>query len=281
MSAVFPHKAVVQRYLHTGPRRSSRKAMIAALLGCVACGAVVVTLQAGSPRSATPAVAGKAPVPVVVSDANAAAQPAPAAPVKVALRVDAPASATGQVPDRDSQVRPNPTPPNQAPSPVEAAAAPNPPPAPPAPAMQADAPQAPLPEQAAVPQAPAPEQAHAAAPEPAVRTPAAAPRKPVTSHRVAEKSTRKPTPKKVAQKAGTTHERAAQRIRTAHRQELRDKELRDERQRRLARGFGLPDGRRVYPRFGEGRSWDGDDRAPMRRAYLPPMNGFGFGFGDD
>jgi hypothetical protein len=47
MSGIFPHDAVVERYLHTGPRRSSRKLVIGAFLAGVACAAVAANLPAG------------------------------------------------------------------------------------------------------------------------------------------------------------------------------------------------------------------------------------------
>ena len=51
MSAVFPHDAVVQRYLHTGKRHSPRKAVVASVLGVIACVVVAATLPAASPKS--------------------------------------------------------------------------------------------------------------------------------------------------------------------------------------------------------------------------------------
>ncbi len=49
MSAIFPHRAVTERYLHTGGTGgSSRKAVIAAFLGGLGCAVVVANLPAGS-----------------------------------------------------------------------------------------------------------------------------------------------------------------------------------------------------------------------------------------
>lgn len=51
MSGIFPHDAVVERYLHTGPRRSSRKLIIGAFLAGAACAAIAANLPSGSGKS--------------------------------------------------------------------------------------------------------------------------------------------------------------------------------------------------------------------------------------
>lgn len=51
MSAVFPHDAVVQRYLHTGTRRSHRKVVVPSVFGVLACVVVAAALPARAPKS--------------------------------------------------------------------------------------------------------------------------------------------------------------------------------------------------------------------------------------
>lgn len=277
MSAIFPHQAVTERYLHTGGRRgTSRKVVVATFFAGVACAVVVANLPAGSSAgSSTPS---GPQVAKRISDgcrdrtwpynrcANTAAREGDTAPVRdvaaapSAATQDAATVAESQsatIGQGSSRV-------DAMPRPADTAAAPNPPVPP--------APESPAPLAQANP-TPAPEPARHAAPDPA---PAAEPAKPATSASAAEESARKPPPPRVAHKAAATRRvRAEQRVRAARLRQSRIRaaglrEGRDVAQPTMVRVYDLPDGRRIYQRVHGDEPGLGRYGAPVRRVYLAP-----------
>jgi hypothetical protein len=137
MSALFPHDAVVQRYLHTSPRRSKRKIVVASVIGVLACGVVAAALpvnpKSGADKSVTAEQAN--PVPVAQPVAQDVANRTEAPPMPPKVKIEASAGTTGAAVNQSNAMPPranaetaaNPPapPPVPAPSPVvQAAAAP-------------------------------------------------------------------------------------------------------------------------------------------------------------
>jgi hypothetical protein len=179
MSAVFPHDAVVQRYLHTGKRRSRRKIVVASVFGVLACVVVAAALPAGAPKSeagksvtaeqaqTTTALAAQP----VVQDVAAQTQ---ASPPKVGVEAGTTGAAVNQPNATPAQMRAEmvtnpPAPAALAPLPaMQAVAAPTPA-TPPAPVAQTtDTPPAAANQAAAAPPPVAANQGAAPAPKPAV-----------------------------------------------------------------------------------------------------------------
>jgi hypothetical protein len=243
MSALFPHDAVVQRYLHTGKRRSGHKIVIAAVLGVTACGVVFAALPANSSKrdaeKLVPVEPAQSPPAPVASAAASAPAIAPTATTAVQENAKVPVSSPAVLAEKKPAMA--------AFAKVETGLQPPAYP-PPVPTLQASA-------------APAPQPV---APLAAAPAPAAEPVKSVSADDAPTVTPPKPTPK-VARKDHRHREaRAIKRSRLAHQRNPRAA------QPTLVRVYTLPDGRQVYRRVTAGEPAFGYPGGELRRVYLAP-----------
>lgn len=251
MSAVFPRDAVVQRYLHTGVRRSRTKIVVTSVFGVLACVVVAAALPAGSSKSGAEKL-----VPVEHAKSVPALEPAktvasqaetpPTPPKSDAAATTSTTTSTGAAANQ----------PNAMPVAAIAAALPNPPATP-----------APVPSPAppvVVAQTPAPQPAVQAANVP-VPPPAAADA--ATADHAADVAAPEHVGAKLTHKTGHRLTASRRRARMA-----RARATRLAAQPTLVRVVELPDGRRVYQRVRADQAGVNYPGSELRRVFLAPVD---------